>query len=185
MIRQVSASALVVALLAVGATGCCSKLFKGSGGDSGTTSTGANTPGEITKIDAAGVQFNAPGGWTKYGVGEWVRFKSPSGDAMLGFVPYTGDATSKIGDIAQQFGMLGSPKWNGGTVPSGPYGVFKGSEANGTCALPNLPNVEIRYALVDTGSNTKLLLVYLAAQNASNAKNKKDIQAAVSTLRKI
>jgi hypothetical protein len=175
---------MVVALLATGATGCCSKLFKGSDGDTGTTSTGANTPGEVTKIPAASVQLNAPGGWTKYGSGEWIRFRSPGNDAMLGFVAYTGDATSKIGDIASQFGVS-AIKWNGGAVPAGPYGQFKGTEASGTCSLPNIQNVEIRYALVDTGTATKLLLVYLAAQDASNAKNKKDIQAAVSTLKKL
>jgi hypothetical protein len=139
----------------------------------------------VTKIDAAGVQFNAPGGWTKYGAGEWIRFKSPTNDAMLGFVAYTGDATSKIGDIATQFGVS-AIKWTGGAVPSGPYGAFtKGNEASGTCNLPNIQNVEIRYATIDTTNPTKLLLVYLASPGANNAKDKKDIQAAVSTLKKL
>ena len=95
-------------------TGCRKKSGStgstGSTGPTGTTKTSGVT-GELVDIPEAGVKFNAPGGWTRYPAGRWVRFKPADNGARLAFVTFDrpGESTALIGQISQNLTSPGSP----------------------------------------------------------------------------
>jgi hypothetical protein len=181
-------SALVLAPMV---TGCCKKPGSSSSSGSGMSgSTGGGVTGELVTIPEAGLKFNAPGGWTRYPAGRWVRFKPADNGARLAFVTFDrpGESTALIGQISQNLDIT-SLDWRSvsqGTIgPNALPTPVTGETPPGKCKLASTgEDCYAWYTTVNPGRSTQLLIVYTVV-TAKSAVHKANAQAAIRSLSKL
>lgn len=164
--------------MAIAASGCCGKK-------SGTGSTDTGSTSDLVTVQKAGVEFNAPSGWTKYTDGDWTKFKPSDNYARLAFVVFDrpNESTSRIGQIAAQLG-LGQITWSGDAkIETIGQGNFPARAGEGHCQIGSDPGY-VWYATVNPGTSEQLLVVY-AVNTTHGAFHKANAEAAIKSLRKM
>jgi hypothetical protein len=146
--------------------------------------TAHSQKGHNEKIPRAGVQFDAPADWTRVAAGDWIRFKPKDEFARLGFVVFDkpGEATSRLGQMAEQF-ELSNLTWGGANdVQVGPF-PGRGAQA-ATCTLKSGDPCFLWYATVNPGTPEQILIAYLV-NLAKGEKHRAAVKASVQSLRKM
>jgi hypothetical protein len=142
----------------------------------------SDTPSTV-RISRAGVKLDPPAGWVKVAAGDWTRFKPTDEFARLAFVVFDkpGEATSRIGQIAEQF-ELSNMSW--GAASDTTVGQFPARSATAaTCTLKSGDPCFLWYATVNPGTPEQILVVYLVNQ-AKGEKHRAAVKASVQSLRK-
>jgi hypothetical protein len=138
------------------------------------------------KIPRAGVQFDAPVDWVRVAAGDWIRFKPKDEFARLGFVVFDkpGEATSRLGQMAEQF-ELSNLTWGGASdTVIGPSKLPGRMATAATCTLKNGDPCFLWYATVNPGTPEQILIAYLV-NTAKGEKHRTFVHNAVQSLRKL
>jgi hypothetical protein len=170
-------------------TGCCRK--PGSSSSSGTTtktSTGGPTgsTAETVQIPNAGVQFNAPSGWTRAPFGDWIKYLAPDKYAAVAFVTFTkpNESTRRIGEMVRLLDLAEPPEWGARKVGTLGPNALTANIGDGPCKLAGGDPCYFEYATVNTGTSTQLLIVYVV-NTAKGKQHKSNASAAIRSLRKM
>lgn len=177
MKRALVAITMVGAIL--GSSGCCRKGSSGSG-----TLQKGSTSSSVVTMGNAGVQFNAPSGWTRYSDGDWTKFKPTDNTARLAFVTFDrpGEATSRIGQIAGQLGLTGI-NWGDAKVGNIGPNSLPARMGDGSASLGGDP-AYVWYATINPGGAQQVLVVY-AVNNRIGKFHQPNADAAVKSIRKL
>ncbi|MCS6901934.1 MAG: hypothetical protein RMJ98_20085 [Myxococcales bacterium] len=166
--------------------GCCRKSKTDTKTSTGPTGVSAGTTGETVTIPNAGVQFNAPGGWTRTPFGDWIKYLSPDKYAALAFVTFNkpGESTRRISEMVRLLDMASPPDWGARKVGTLGPNSLKANIGDGPCTLNGGDPCYFEYATVDTGNSNQLLIVYIV-NTAKGKQHKDNASASIRSLRKM
>lgn len=134
----------------------------GKGDDDDDDDDDGEVEGDWVKLKKLPVEVKVPKGWKEAKKKEWTIFKSPDGDAWLGFVEYDNpkEGGKKLEAVAEMFEVK-DINWQPVHDIEVGEDHFKGKSQEGACKFGDGKAGELAYAAVDPPGKGQLLIVYV------------------------
>jgi len=140
--------------------------------------------GEWVHVKKINVELRHPKGWKEAHRKDWLIFKSPDGNAWLGFVEYDNpkEGGKKLEAVAEMFDAH-DIHWSKVRNEHIGEGHFPAKVADGACKLKDGGEGDISYAAVNPPGKGELLIVYVVHKSKGHKMARPAAIEAIKTLR--